>query len=127
MALERPRTGVNGWLLAFCILMTIIRPLFILCSLVNGTRRHALWVAFDFVQMLFGMAVGISLWKVTADAIRLLRFYFGLTAALMVILIGYQLSLGGSYYGIGVFIPIAIWAFYFHTSERVRNTYLTNL
>jgi hypothetical protein len=131
--------GVGGWLLLFCVIVTILGPL--------GSIGEIMWLGFApnpvrlirLVPSAYGMVVGILLWMRRAVALHLLRIYFILVAAFAILGV-LRLALIGLRTGWDPmllspsFTPalvqpgyIILWFSYFHKSRRVSNTYGANL
>src|SRR5262249_7732079 len=74
--------GVGGWLLFFCICLTIFWPLWMLNSYArfHFAFRGLAWLG--VLRLLLGFVTGVVLWMKNAAAIVLLRIYFGLGALL---------------------------------------------
>src|SRR5262249_32983954 len=76
--------GVGGWLLFFCICLTIFWPLWMLNSYArfHFAFRGLAWLG--VLRLGLGFVTGVVLWTKTAAAMVLLRIYFGLGALLTV-------------------------------------------
>src|SRR6266699_427485 len=73
--------GVGGFLLVYCIFLTIVWPVWTLSQyalrpamLRTGMLRAI--SAITLLRMAYGIAVGISLWAASRSALVLLRIYF---------------------------------------------------
>lgn len=129
--------GVGGWLLVFCIWITIFSPLMELRVL--PYLRYLTLNPFLLVSLgvtLYGVFTGIQLWTVRPQALTHLRIYFGLvlvTALLSVVtffrMVGGEMAVGVSAVAgfAREFLFLAVWVAYFRVSQRVRNTYGANL
>lgn len=123
--------GVGGWLLFFCISLTLLAPLLMLIRVWGG--GFELEGMIDLALAAFGVLVGIMVWNVHPRAFILLWVYFGLTALLLV------LAIAGSFVGseeqnpseiMQLFrglISTIIWFLYFKKSDRVQATFGRNL
>ena len=122
--------GIGGWLLFFCVSMTVLTPLFILARV--GGSGFEVTTIIDLSFSAFGLFVGIMVWTVSAHAFLLLWIYFGLSAALQVLAIVasflapeqnpeqmFQLFRG--------LILTFVWFLYFKKSDRVQATFGRNL
>src|SRR5215471_14786810 len=82
-------SGVKGWLVFFCISLTILNPLFTLANLSNGynavsqvaDRLPGLMTAtvvdsvLSLVIMALGIFAGVSLWAVKPNAVQVAKLY----------------------------------------------------
>lgn len=144
-------TGVGGWLVFFCVGLTILSPLFSLGQMVNGweqskpafssfpTIKSALiWENLGSVAILiYGFIVGCMIWSGSSEGrniarrFLLIRFFGFIGVEVVAILImgdlpSQMVSAGiggvvGAIFREGVYF--AIWWLYFNKSKRVRNTY----
>ena len=133
--------GVGGWLLFYCIGLTILAPgvtllqlSFLLRLMKLGNYEYLL----EFSRVFYGLVVGIFLWMKRPLALFLLRVYFIAVAAILLLtglrLIAVALRPHSPLALVReitaliaqTIIP-ALWFAYFHKSERVRNTYGANL
>jgi hypothetical protein len=128
--------GVRGWLLFFCVYITILGPFFGLSAL--GFLRYSgesLNLLLSLGLTLLAIITGILLWIVSPQALPMLRIYFALVLAVAVW--GFISYLRVPH--MGVFLPqlilawgrtalfLAIWITYFRRSKRVLATYGQNL
>ncbi|MBZ5532173.1 MAG: DUF2569 family protein [Acidobacteriia bacterium] len=134
--------GVGGWLLFFCITITILSPVAIFSQSAALIRRRGLQTSTGTLiyvaRAAYGIVVGIFLWMGHPVAMFLLRIYFAilsfsiLIAILFVVLAGLR---GANPVAISesaapvmqLTAYVLIWASYFLKSVRVRNTYGRNL
>jgi hypothetical protein len=130
-------SGIGGWLLFYCISLTILAPLNILMRASTGWRLTSPYLLND-LAVLYGMVVGAALWLKQPISLMLLRIYFIIAAATAVLgvlnLIATALRGHVSLFLIPGFTPvlassgfILLWFAYFRKSARVRNTYGSNL
>lgn len=129
--------GVGGWLLLFCIWVTIFSPLMELRVLPYLRYLGDNWMLLVSLGVtVFGIVTGVQLWRVKPQALVLLRLYFGgvLTMAVLSIFLFFRATHGEMLGGIWVFggwlrtfLFLGIWIAYFRVSKRVRNTYGANL
>ncbi|MBZ5532172.1 MAG: hypothetical protein LAO20_12135 [Acidobacteriia bacterium] len=135
--------GVGGWLLFFCVVITILTPL-------GAVRELALDDLFStenlvvVVVAVFGLVVGLIVWSAQRLAIPLLRAYFIFMAIIAVLGVvgavvemqGVKAEPGSTVDGNSMvafvasfrsLIFVLIWGTYFHKSERVRATFGRNL
>ena len=129
--------GVGGWLLVFCIWITIVDPLMELRVL--PYLRYLTLNPFLLVSLCvtaYGVFTGIQLWTVRPQALTHLRIYFGvvLVTALLSIVTFFRMMRGEMLGGIWVFagwartfLFLAIWVTCFRVSKRVRSTYGASL
>jgi heme/copper-type cytochrome/quinol oxidase subunit 4 len=133
--------GVGGWLLFFCIVLTVISPLLVTGQVLAGLSRTRFNGGYliDVVRVVYGIVVGISLWMRRSGAINLLRIYFGILIVTVVVValsfiqaslrIGWTPALLSSRFTPGLQLVgyTILWFAYFRKSQRVRNTYGINL
>jgi uncharacterized protein DUF2569 len=129
---RQPRLrGVGGWLLVFCILLTVVAPLAVFVSAWRGGFEaddivNIAWAAFGFV-------VGMMVWNVHRHAFVLLWIYFGLTVlifALAIISLALADEAAEPRDSILLFrslIYTVAWFVYFKKSDRVQATFGRNL
>ncbi len=144
-------SGVGGWLLFFCVGLTILGPLFSFGQMEISWEQAK--PAFDFYPSLrtaiywenlgfsaiiiYGFIVGCIIWggspkgKEIAKKYLLIRLFgfIGVEIIAMLLLIDLPAesidAAIASCFGAGIreFIVFLIWWFYFKKSKRVRNTY----
>jgi hypothetical protein len=130
-------SGVGGWLLLFCVILTILAPLPMLMRASTGWRFIPRYL-FDDLRLLYGIVVGGALWAKQPISLMLLRIYFIIAAAAAVLgvlnLIATALRIHMSLLRMPGFTPVLeyvgitlLWFAYFRRSVRVRNTYGSNL
>jgi hypothetical protein len=131
-------SGVGGWLLLYCIGLTILAPLVTFTQIYTFWRFVNAYYLLDTVRALYGVVVGIFLWMSRPLSLFLLRIYFiilGGTILLTIMrLAAVALQTHASLFMMGSFTQIVVltgftilWFAYFHKSVRVRNTYGANL
>ena len=120
--------GIGGWLMCFCILVTIVAPI----------RLFVDWHADSlvFVRTMLGLVTGIMVWSIQPTAMNWLRSYFLIgivTRIAALILISTKAYLNDGHWFehfiaqcIGLFVLIA-WIAYFNFSARVKATLGSNL
>lgn len=140
--------GVGGWLLFFCVLLTIIGPLYGLSGwiqlaprILSGSIPYAPTLFFalgtQLLLVVASIAIGAMIWSGRPDGRSLARKYLlaraGYIAALQILNFGLAFLGSGSVPGylVGILIRVIlmegafflVWWFYFQKSVRVRNTY----
>jgi hypothetical protein len=131
-------SGIGGWLLLYCIGLSVLTPLIGMAELSVLLRSVNYEYVLDFIRALYGTVVGIVLLTKRPIAIFLLRIYFIVVAATLLLtllrLIAFALrphnsmALGRGVTAVMVQTGFSIlWFAYFRKSERVRNTYGANL
>ena len=146
-------TGVGGWLIFFCVGLTILSPLFVLGSMVYywslaepafirfpAIKTAVLWENFgSIVLLIYGFIVGCIVWSGDSKGRGIARQFlliqlFGLIGveliALSIMMMGdlprqVVASAAGAMVGV-VFKSVVyflVWWFYFKKSKRVKNTY----
>jgi hypothetical protein len=137
--------GVGGWLLFFCVAITILTPLGWVGRL-TANKSFDLDAAIYLAVVVLGMITGLFCWIESPHAIPLLRAYFIVLCAVAVLsLIGAFAAMqdagadaepgsavdGSSmvaFFGsLRMLIFALLWSTYFHKSERVRATFGRNL
>ena len=123
--------GVGGWLLFFCISLTMLSPLLMFIRVWgSGFELESM---FDLALTAFGVLVGAMVWNVHPRVFMLLWIYFGVTAGLIVLgIVGVLLAdeaqdpkeITQLVRGLAT---ITIWFFYFKRSDRVQATFGRNL
>jgi len=130
-------SGVGGWLLLFCVVLTILAPLPMLMRASTGWRFIPRYLV-DDLRVLYGIVVGGALWLKQPISLMLLRIYFIIAAGVAVLavlnLIATALRMHESLFltrgftGALEYVGIMLlWFAYFRKSARVRNTYGSNL
>jgi hypothetical protein len=128
--------GVGGWLLFFCIATTILTPLRVFNTFFTSPAAPQ----FDAGTMViaaiavFGVIVGVTIWTRSALAIPLLRVFFLVMGGWALFNLSVLLAVGSRAVDeltvlahVRTLIFVAVWAAYFHNSERVRATLGRNL
>ena len=130
-------SGVGGWLLFFCISLTVLSPLNILMRASAGWRLTSPYLLNDLAG-LYGAVVGTVLWLKQPISLMLLRIYFIIAAGVAVLgvlnLIATALRtheslfLARGFTGALEYVGILLlWFAYFRKSVRVRNTFGSNI
>ena len=99
-------------------------------------RPNSSHVLIDLGIAVFAFYVGLSLWRIQPNALKLVKAYFivGIVQACSLIASSIYLPVrvskqpsGGPFEtGIRILVLVAIWATYFRKSERVKATYGSN-
>ncbi|MGD2295544.1 MAG: DUF2569 family protein [Candidatus Aminicenantes bacterium] len=140
--------GVKGWLLFFCVSLTILSPILtsfvlitsygeFLASFYNYLSLRIIAILYILISIsitIFGIVAGVKLWVKRPNAVRITRAYlttlllFNIYGGLLVFLMELLVhSVSGSYLRefIGAFIYFFIWNSYFNKSKRVKATFKT--
>lgn len=134
---ESPR-GVRGWLLLFCLGVTVFGPAAFFVQVGNTSHILNPGYLLDFLRVMSGAVAGALLWTQNPVALKAVRVYFILLGVTVVVVL---LSLVASGMKVGASVLMGpnfsnftrlgingcIWLAYFMKSERVRNTYGANL
>ena len=131
-------SGVGGWLLFYCIGLSILTPLMGLAQFSILLHFLNYEYVLDFMRVIYGTVVGIVLWMKRPIAIFLLRIYFIVIAGTLLLgvlrLVALSLRTHTSIALVQGFTRVIaqigfsiLWFAYFRKSERVRNTYGANL
>ena len=138
--------GVAGWLLLFCVALTVITPASALLQVghviprllrTHNPRRRILWTVFIAMYLSLGAAAlvtGIRLWTVRRGAVRMAQLWLLLMLCLNVSYFFLWLMLFAHArtdpvtkvawdHIVGPLIPFCLWTAYLRYSKRVRNTY----
>jgi hypothetical protein len=143
--------GVGGWLVFFCVGLTILGPLFSLGQMVStweasqaafsrfpSIKTAVIWENFGSALLLiYGFVVGCIIWSGNQNGKSIAKKYllirlFGFIGVefIAIVLMGDLpseiLAAGiGAVFGAGIreVFYFLIWWFYFKKSKRVRNTY----
>ena len=139
-------TGVKGWLLVFCIVLTILWPSWKLYSLITSYIETqpsfgslSGWIFyvdgfFKTVLIILSVGAGIALWSVRPKAVPIAKNYLLIFLAYTFITVLLPFIASGSevheemvvdkmkatLLGIGFF---AVWYSYLNVSDRVKYTY----
>jgi hypothetical protein len=125
--------GVGGWLMWFCIVLTILQPLFFAAEAIGN--RGPLVVLIDVVLAAISIGTGIMVWRVEENAFTFLKVFFGVMAAMAVLAIiggvsgGADARAKGEGFGAGfrILVFVGVWYSYFNKSKRVLATFGKNL
>lgn len=130
--------GVGGWLLFYCVSLTILSPVYLLLYfLVTPYRVVTIYLFFGILRGFWGIVVGIFLWMRRPVALFLLKGYFIYIAAGLLLnaleivramMRTESWTLTGNRFAVLASTGITVlWFLYFRRSVRVRNTYGANL
>lgn len=131
--------GVQGWLLFFCICLTIVWPLLALMSIATLLATHyplsRLFppvAILGWIRVALGTVAGIAAWQKNSATMPLLRVYYGMGVLLYLYNVSTQRVVRPSFsvvtaalllrYGLP-FALLAAGVSYFSLSQRVRATY----
>jgi hypothetical protein len=118
---------VGGWLLCFCILVTVAAPVAMFAGGFPGRMT--------FIRVIFGMVTGILVWSVRRTAMHWLRSYFVIALITRVAVMFAETDSSARntlWFGslvanaLGLLFVFA-WIVYFCTSRRVKLTLGANL
>jgi hypothetical protein len=136
-ALDAEIRGVGGWLLFFCLIMTVLGPVAFVSSGSEGLFFLSVLLG---LKTIFGVVVGINLWSVKESALGLLRAYFVVAIVFGLLLLVVNLldafarpeqslleSIGRPTLRLLNLAILTAWYAYFHSSRRVKSTYGSNL
>jgi hypothetical protein len=129
--------GVWGWLLFFCIIMTVLGPI----GFVSNISSELFFLSVLLgLKTIFGVVVGINLWSVSKSALGLLRVYFAVAVVFGLMLLAANFldafarpeqslleAIGKPLFRVLNLAILAAWYSYFHSSRRVKATYGSNL
>jgi hypothetical protein len=142
-------TKVGGWLLLFCVGLTIISPLLTVAQIVTGYQQSSRYFTqfpgllrliiadtlLSIALMIFSISTGIHLWKIKPGAVALARKYlialviYHVATAIIPYVVGLPSKIAGAISGeimggtVKGFIYAAVWYSYLGKSKRVQETY----
>ena len=151
---ENPLVGVKGWLLFFCVVLTVLSPLLTTVNIVNGYNETSPFfeifpglktavmtdTILSILVMCFSIFAGISLWTRRPNAVKIAKAYLItvliytiLEVPILLVLAGLpseanEIILKGALFMIvrGAFF-FGIWYSYLSRSQRVAATYGTRV
>jgi hypothetical protein len=122
---------VGGWLMFFCILLTLVNPIYVLVMAWSGD--YGIEFLFNIVWAAFGALVGRMVWGVQQRVFPLLWIYFGITALRIALAVANFIS-AEERVPVQEFILVfrsaiysIAWFLYFKRSDRVKETFGRNL
>ena len=144
--------GVGGWLLLFCLQLTIFNPISSVYNLVSGysgLKNHfntfpGLWTFFisDAILssgiIIFSIYAGISLWQTRKGAVKIAKIYllvfiiYSVVEGILLFTAGLPSQALNSIIGettkdfVKSLVYFAIWYSYLVKSKRVKNTFPIN-
>ena len=144
--------GVDGWLLLFCIILTIIGPLSTLYTILNSYREthqffnlypglkniYYIDILLSGVLMTLSVRAGRALWNLKKGAVRtaksylLIYLWYTLTTASLPFMAGLPSEFNEAMISptvkdvLGGVLFFAVWSSYLHKSKRVKATYHLN-
>ena len=123
--------GVGGWLMFFCVVFGVIRPLAVTAWIMPRLSPTSPLTYFILAEIAFGMIVAVLLWREQREALTFLRAFFMASALFNLFrLVQYVLAKhgdGGTVRFVWGIIVLVLWYSYFHKSVRIRNTYGRNI
>jgi len=131
--------GVKGWLLVYCLTLTMLGPAFVVINFSAEPSRFTNPSGLmETIRIAYGMVVGILLWTRRPISLLLLKVYFIIIAAQFALfsldMVALSLRQHSSVFLAPTFPALAIgagitllWFAYFRKSVRVRNTFGANL
>jgi hypothetical protein len=122
--------GVQGWLLLFCIAITILGPLFF--SIRPYTRPLSIMSSIihyaDAARTIYGIYVGIAIWRKKPVALNHVKIFLIWTFVLANLVIARSLGNAKTMaIGVASLCSISVWWLYFKESKRVRMIFGRNL
>lgn len=133
----RKLQGVGGWLLFFCVSLTVINPLMILGE--AGNSKNPFVITVDLALTVFSIYTGITVWLLRPNSFKWLRVFFLVQLVLGAMTLASSIPTGQSEAeygspsssaltsGIRTVLAVSIWWCYFKKSERVRVNFGANL
>lgn len=132
-----PFRGVHGFLLFFCVAITVVRPLSCAAEILRNPHDTFV-VVFDLGLAAFSIYTGLTTWRARPDALKLIKVYFIVTlalACLMILRVSTNIkeivqqspSENPVKTGLLTLMSVAVWWSYFAQSKRVKTTFGSNL
>jgi len=81
-----PFRGVGGFLLFFCVAITVFRPLGCAAEILRNPHDTFV-VVFDLGLAAFSIYTGLTTWRARPNALKLIKVYFMVTLALPCLMI----------------------------------------
>lgn len=149
IAIERYR-GVRGWLLFFCVGLTVLNPALFILALADVSQMPSwtpkpiqylmvITIIIGALMTLYSISAGLSLWKIEPGAVEYAKRYLrinlvatGIQAVLPFLFLGgerHAAAIAGALTVEGVkgfiigLIGFAIWNTYLNRSKRIKATY----
>ncbi|MEN3369501.1 MAG: hypothetical protein V7609_1644 [Verrucomicrobiota bacterium] len=139
---EQKYKGVRGWLLFFCIALTILAPIRALVEVSSSYKMlsyyfgrvpnlQAFWITLTLLNVgltIYGVVVGVNLWRVRSGAVRNAKRFlwcllaFSVGALFLPILFGVPVASIAYVKPAGI-LAFFVWFFYLKKSKRVKATY----
>jgi hypothetical protein len=132
-----PFRGVSGFLVFFCVTVTVLRPLVYAAEILKNPHDTFVLV-FDLGLAVFSIYTGVTTWRARPNALKLIKVYFIATLAVAFLMI-LRLSTDIKEIvqqspledplatGLQTLMVVAIWWSYFAQSKRVKATFGSNL
>jgi len=128
--------GVSGWLLLFCISLTILSPLVNIIPLVNEISSDPdllssiIGAILTAGPLIYGIIIGIRLWLVKPNALKHAKIFLVVVLAINLLILAVSILMRSDSRqlfstAIRSILPFIIWWSYLSRSIRVRNTYQT--
>ena len=118
-------TGIKGWLLFFCIILTVLNPLVRLGILL--VDFEALSAVLELAITGFGFYAGLSLWQKRQRAVHIAKKYlvvsliYSFVVGVLMFMAGHSGSAFRTLFQSILFF--GIWYTYLEQSRRVKNTF----
>jgi Protein of unknown function (DUF2569) len=132
-----PFRGVGGFLLIFCVGITVFQPLGCAAEILRNPHDTFV-VVLDLGLAAFSIYTGLTTWRARPDALKLIKVYFIVTlalAGLMILRVSANIkeivqqspSENPVKTGLLTLMFVAVWWSYFAQSKRVKATFGSNL
>jgi len=132
-----PFRGVGGFLLFFCVGITVFQPLGCAAEILQNPNDTFV-VVFDLGLAAFSIYTGLTTWRARPNALKLIKVYFIVWLAVdcsMILRLSTNIkeivqqspSKNPVATGLQTLIAIAIWWSYFAQSKRVKATFGSSL
>lgn len=123
--------GIGGWLLFFCIVVTVVHPLVNLAEAVATPQPGVIFL--DLLLSAAAVTTGVSVWSKRSWAFTMVKTYFIIMIVVSVLIFigaatetNVEARVDSFVTGIRVLIWVAIWWSYFRKSKRVLATFGRN-
>ena len=132
---RKPLQGVGGWLLFFCISLTILTPAVFVNLLVSPRYPRPTFTVISLAPLVarallavYGIVIGVRLWLIRSNSPRQTQTFLFVNLAISLVQAVFgSLIHGNILVSIGGFLLEAaylfIWMLYFRNSRRVANTF----
>jgi hypothetical protein len=134
LRIDRNLRGIGGWLLFFCISLTVLSPASFTYGLISGSQRsdsdENSWVELSVngATTIYGIITGILLWTKRKGSVKQAKWFLIISALTVLLTTIYDLGTRKDQWLIPIIFVIkiayfAMWMLYFSNSRRIANTF----